>query len=329
MRRAHERVGPLAIESYVVSMTRGPSDLLAVLLMAKDAGVSDRLDIVPLFETVADLHRAPETLERLFANPAYARHLAARGGAQTVMVGYSDSNKDGGYLTANWELHLAQRALAAVCARHGVRLTLFHGRGGTVGRGGGPTNRAILAQPPESVGGRLRLTEQGESVTNRYADPALARRHLEQLVHAVLIAGGKRPMRTPSRGGAWEQAMNELAPLAERAYRGLVHERPELVRYLYAATPIGEIDRLNIGSRPARRSAAHDLAEPARDPVGVRVDAEPRRAARLVRARQRARRLGAATTPRAGRCSARCTASGPSSRRWSTTRSSRCAAPTC
>jgi phosphoenolpyruvate carboxylase len=241
-------------------MTRGPSDLLAVLLMARDAGVSDRLDIVPLFETVADLHRAPETLERLFTNPAYLRHLAARGNAQTVMVGYSDSNKDGGYLTANWELHLAQRSIAAVCARHGIRLTLFHGRGGTVGRGGGPTNRAILAQPPESVGGRLRLTEQGESVTNRYADPALARRHLEQLLHAVLIAGGKRPMRTPSRGGAWEQAMNELAPLAERAYRGLVHERPELVRYLYAATPIGEIDRLNIGSRPARRSPAQDLA---------------------------------------------------------------------
>jgi phosphoenolpyruvate carboxylase len=261
VRRAHERVGAHAIEAYVVSMTRGPSDLLAVLLMAKDAGVSDRLDVVPLFETVADLHRAPETLERLFTNPAYARHLAARGGAQTVMVGFSDSNKDGGYLTANWELHLAQRSIAAVCARHDVRLTLFHGRGGTVGRGGGPTNRAILAQPPESVGGRLRLTEQGESVTNRYADSALARRHLEQLVHAVLIAGGKRPMRSPSRGGAWEQALNELAPLAERAYRGLVHERPELVRYLYSATPLGEIDRLNIGSRPARRSAAQDLTD--------------------------------------------------------------------
>jgi phosphoenolpyruvate carboxylase len=254
-------VGPLAVESYVVSMTRGPSDLLAVLLMARDAGVSDRLDLVPLFETVADLHRAPETLERLFANAAYARHLEARGGAQTVMVGYSDSNKDGGYLTANWELHLAQRAIAALCARHGVRLTLFHGRGGTVGRGGGPTNRAILAQPPESVGGRLRFTEQGESVTNRYADLALARRHLEQLVHAVLVAGGRRPTGTPSRGGAWERAMNELSPVAERAYRALVHERPELPRYLQAATPIQEIDRLNLGSRPARRSAASGLAD--------------------------------------------------------------------
>jgi phosphoenolpyruvate carboxylase len=261
VRRAHERLGPLSIESYVVSMTRGPSDLLAVLLMATDAGVSDRLDVVPLFETVADLHKAPETLEHLFANPAYARHLAARGGAQMVMLGYSDSNKDGGYLTANWELHLAQRAIAALCARHGVRLTLFHGRGGTVGRGGGPTNRAILAQPPESVGGRLRFTEQGESVTNRYADKALAKRHLEQLVHAVLVAATRRRSTSPSRGGAWELALTELAPLAERAYRGLVHERAELVRYLHAATPLLEIDRLNIGSRPSRRSPAAGLGE--------------------------------------------------------------------
>src|SRR5512141_369117 len=138
-------------------------------------------------------------------------------------------------------MHLAQRALADVCRRHGVALTLFHGRGGTVGRGGGPTNRAVLAQPPDSVGGRLRLTEQGESVTNRYANPALARRHLEQLVHAVLVAGGRRPAGSPSRGGAWESALHELSPLAERAYRGLVQDGPDpagaLVRYLRAATP--------------------------------------------------------------------------------------------
>jgi phosphoenolpyruvate carboxylase len=261
VRRAHDRVGPAAVETCVVSMTRGPSDLLAVLLMARDAGVSDRLDVVPLFETVADLHKAPETMERLFENPAYARHLAARGTAQTIMVGYSDSSKDGGYLTAHWELHLAQRALAGACRRHGVALTLFHGRGGTVGRGGGPTNRAILAQPPESVGGRLRLTEQGESVTNRYANPALARRHLEQLVHAVLVASGRRASSSPSWGGAGERAMNDLAPLAERAYRGLVHESPSLVRYLRAATPLDEIERLNIGSRPARRGPAAGLAD--------------------------------------------------------------------
>jgi phosphoenolpyruvate carboxylase len=252
-RRAHERIGRASVESYVVSMTRGPSDLLSVLLMAQDAGIAGALEVVPLFETVADLHQAPATMEQLFENPAYARQLKARGGAQMIMVGYSDSNKDGGYLTANWELHLAQRSLAAVCRRHGVGLTLFHGRGGTVGRGGGPTNRAVLAQPPESVGGRLRLTEQGESVTNRYANPALARRHLEQLVHAVLVASGRRPTGTPSRGGAWEKALDALSPLAERAYRGLVHETPSLVRYLHATTPLEEIGRLNIGSRPARR----------------------------------------------------------------------------
>ncbi len=261
VRRAHERIGPQAVETYIVSMTRGPADLLSVLLLARDAGVADGLDIVPLFETVADLHAAPATMERLFENPAYARHLAARGGAQTVMLGYSDSNKDGGYLTANWELHLAQRALAAVCRRHGIALTLFHGRGGTVGRGGGPANRAILAQPPESVAGRLRVTEQGETITNRYANPALARRHLEQLLHAVLLASGPRPSGTPSRGGAWERAMNELAPVAERTYRQLVHETPALVRYLHAATPLEEIGRLNIGSRPSRRASSGGLAE--------------------------------------------------------------------
>jgi phosphoenolpyruvate carboxylase len=260
VRRAHERVGPASVESYVVSMARGPSDVLAVLLMAQDAGISERLDIVPLFETVADLQAAPRTMERLFENPAYSRHLAARGRRQTVMVGYSDSNKDGGYLTANWQLHLAQRALAVVCRKLGVTLTLFHGRGGTVGRGGGPANRAILAQPPDSVGGRLRLTEQGESVTNRYSDPALARRHLEQLVHAVIVAG-ERAVAAPARGGSWERTLTKLSPLAERAYRELVHDTPELPRYFRAATPLDEIERLNIGSRPARRGPASGIDE--------------------------------------------------------------------
>ncbi len=255
-RRAHERLGPRAIDTYIVSMTRGPSDLLAVLLMAKDAGIADHLDVVPLFETVADLHAAPRTMERLFANPAYSRHLAARLRGQPIMIGYSDSNKDAGYVTANWELHLAQRALAALCRERSVTLTLFHGRGGSVGRGGGPTNRAILAQPPESVGGRLRLTEQGEAITNRYTSRDLAGRHLEQLLHAVLLSSGKRPIKSPSRGGAWEEAMNALSPLAEKAYRDLVHGQPSLMSYFQAATPVREIGRLNLGSRPAFRGRA-------------------------------------------------------------------------
>src|SRR5207247_5522748 len=156
--RADERLRPRAPDSYIVSMTRGPSDVLAVVLMAKDAGVADRLDVVPLFETVADLHAAPRTMERLFANPAYARHLAARGRGQPIMIGYSASNTDAGYLTANWELHLAQRALAATCRTHGATLTLFHARGGSVGREGGPTNRAIRPQASESVRRRPLLT---------------------------------------------------------------------------------------------------------------------------------------------------------------------------
>jgi phosphoenolpyruvate carboxylase len=174
------------------------------------------------------------------------------------MVGYSDSNKESGYLSAHWGLHLAQREIAELCRGRNVGLTFFHGRGGTVGRGGGPANRAVLAQPPESVGGRLRLTEQGETIGSRYSDPRLARRHLEQLTHAVLFTSGKRIGPSPSRGGAWEEAMGGLAPRARRSYRDLV-ESPELVEYFQQATPMEELSRLNIGSRPTRRKAGSGL----------------------------------------------------------------------
>jgi phosphoenolpyruvate carboxylase len=256
IRRAHERVGEQAIDSYVVSMTRGASDLLAVLLLAKDAGVADALDMVPLFETIEDLRAAPAIMERLFASPAYAAHVAARGRTQPIMIGYSDSNKDGGYLTANWELHLAQRALARVCDAHGVRLTLFHGRGGSAGRGGGPANRAIRAQPPESVRGRIKLTEQGETITDRYANPELARRHLEQLTHAVLLTMLRPAQEESARVQARDEILHELSRLALDAYRQLVHDSPSCLRYFHAATPIDEIAHLNIGSRPARRRAS-------------------------------------------------------------------------
>ncbi|HEX8680674.1 MAG TPA: phosphoenolpyruvate carboxylase [Ardenticatenaceae bacterium] len=261
IRRAHERVGHRAVENYVISMTTGASDVLAVLLMAKDAGIADDINVVPLFETVADLHAAPAIMEELFENPAYRQHLEKLGWAQQIMIGYSDSNKDGGYVTANWELHLAQRALAATCAKHDITLTLFHGRGGSVGRGGGPANKAILAQPPESVRGRLKLTEQGEAITTRYANWELAHRHLEQIVHAVLLSSGKRPYNGPSRGGAWQQAMEALSPLAEEHYRRLVHESPEMLRYFHDATPINQIGRLNIGSRPAKRKATAGIQD--------------------------------------------------------------------
>ena len=265
-RKAHERVGPDAIQNFIISMTTGPSDVLAVLLMAQDAGVSDRLDIAPLFETLADLKAAPHIMELLFGNEAYLAHLAQRDNSQLVMLGYSDSNKDTGYLTANWELRRAQRAIPEVCSHHGVRLTLFHGRGGTVGRGGGPTNRAILAQPPESVHGRIRLTEQGETITNRYANPELARRHLDQLLHAVLLQSIV-PERSSGSAGAgdvaerWDRTMVQLSDYGRAAYRGFVHDSPQTVQYFYQATPIDAISRLNIGSRPAKRKAGGSISD--------------------------------------------------------------------
>ena len=260
VRKAHERVGPRAIESFVVSMTRGASDVLAPLLLARDAGVLAGLEIVPLFETIDDLRAAPAILSRLFTNPFYRRHLAGRGHHQTVMIGYSDSNKDGGYLTACWELQRAQRAIAATCRQHGVRLTLFHGRGGSIGRGGGPTNRAILAQPPESVRGRVRLTEQGETITNRYANVQLARRHLTQLVHAVLLTVGHRAEPEEASAG-WASDLDTLSALAEAAYRRFVTSSPDTLRYFHLATPIDQIGLLNIGSRPSRRAGGEGLAD--------------------------------------------------------------------
>jgi phosphoenolpyruvate carboxylase len=254
-------MGPPAVDSFIVSMTRGESDVLAPLLLARDAGCAKGLDVVPLFESVKDLHEAPRVMGRLFENPAYARHLQERGRQQPIMIGYSDSNKDGGYVTANWELHRAQRALAEVCRSHGVSLLLFHGRGGSVGRGGGPTNRAILAQPSESVGARLKLTEQGEAITNRYSSRDLAERHLEQLVHAVLVTSGARARPSPERVLAWEAMMDELSPVAEQAYRSIVHGAPALLRYFRTTTPVDEIGFLNLGSRPAWRRAGGQLED--------------------------------------------------------------------
>lgn len=267
VQRAHERIGPDAIQHYIISMTTGASDVLGVLLMARDAGVADRLDIAPLFETRTDLQAAPAIMESLFTNPAYQEHLARRGRGQQIMLGYSDSNKDAGYIAANWELRQAQHALPELCRGYGVRLTLFHGRGGTIGRGGGPTNRAILAQPPESVSGRIRLTEQGESITNRYANSELARRHLEQIIHAVLLRSIPSDIQSAevaephAAHGEWDAVMQALAEQGHAAYRALMHDAPALLRYFQDATPIDAIGRLNIGSRPARRKATQRISD--------------------------------------------------------------------
>jgi phosphoenolpyruvate carboxylase len=257
VRRAYDRIGTDAIDAFVVSMTERASDVLAVLVMARDARVDHGLDVVPLFETVDDLQRGPEILDRLLAEPAYRRHVAARGDHQQVMIGYSDSNKDGGYLAAAWQLDRAQRALVEVGDRHGVDLTIFHGRGGSVGRGGGPANAAIRAQPAEAVRGRLKLTEQGEVLAARYRDPALAHRHLEQVVHAV--ASTTLPDVPAGPEGEDADLLDELAARSREAYRDLVHGTPSLATYLYQATPLPAISELNIGSRPAKRTQASGI----------------------------------------------------------------------
>jgi phosphoenolpyruvate carboxylase len=259
VRRAYDRLGHDAIDTYIISMTEQVSDVLGVLVMANDAGCADGLDVVPLFETVDDLERAPRVLEALLTNAPYRAHLAERGDHQQVMIGYSDSNKDAGYLTATWQLQRAQRALVEVADRHGVRLTLFHGRGGSLGRGGGPANAAIRAQPPEAVRGRLKLTEQGEIIAARYRDPVLASRHLEQIVHAVLLTAV--PDRPPTTTPRADEVLDELADHAHAAYRELVHDTPELVDYLHEATPLDAIGQLNIASRPARRQSGRGIED--------------------------------------------------------------------
>lgn len=256
IRAAQDANGPEAIKTYIISMTEGVSNLLEVLLLADDAELFGRIDIVPLFETVSDLHAAPQIMSKLFDNPVYAKHLAERGGQQQIMIGYSDSNKDGGFLQANWKLFTAQRNLAETCQKHDVLMTLFHGRGGSLGRGGGPTNRAILAQPPESVRGRIRITEQGEVVSSRYSEPRIAQRHLQQLLHAVLCSVGSRPVF--EKLGSWEQVMDALSESAYQKYRSLV-EREDFLDYFQNASPIDQIGKLNIGSRPSHRKSTQTL----------------------------------------------------------------------
>ena len=270
IRRAMEIYGPETIGAYIISFVQSAEDVLAVLLLAYWSGLAlhgeggsgdakPSLPIAPLFETRDDLRRAPETMAALLAQPAYRRHLEALGGEQMVMIGYSDSNKDAGYLTGRWELYQAQEALSKWARAEGIRLTFFHGRGGTIARGGGPVDQAVRAMPPGSVDGRLRLTEQGEVIYHEYGHPAIARRHLEQVVHAVLLASAPTQASASRPDPAWSAALESLSAAAHGAYRGLVYETPALLEYWRRATPIREISRLRIGSRPARRSSDADL----------------------------------------------------------------------
>lgn len=254
LRRVLDVYGRDLLGPFVISMTRGPSDVLTVLLLARWAGCAQGMSIVPLFETLQDLEAAPRILAELFDLDVYREHLDTCGGKQMVMIGYSDSNKDGGFLAANWALYEAQENVARVCREHGIRLMIFHGRGGTVARGGGPANRAIRAQPAGTVNGRFRLTEQGETIVARYSDPGLAHRHLEQIASAVLLASA--PSTSSSDPGVhpeWRAAMRAMSTAAQSAYRALVYETPGFVDYWRAATPIDEISHLSIGSRPTYR----------------------------------------------------------------------------
>ena len=257
---------PLAVQSYIVSMTDSVSDMLEVLILMKETSllrvtdggaIESDLDVVPLFETIDDLERAPALLADMFTSPAYQLQLDARSGAhgnarfQEIMLGYSDSNKDGGFLMANAALHTAQREIAKTCQSHAVAFRLFHGRGGTVGRGGGRANRAILSAPAESSNGRIRFTEQGEVISFRYAMPEIARRHLEQIVHAVLLSTA-RPDTPPAPADA-QSLLLSLAQTARRAYRDLVDD-PAFWPWFVRATPVQHVGALPIASRPASRT---------------------------------------------------------------------------
>ena len=259
--------GGAAIGSFILSMTARADDLLGIYLLAAWGGLlegergaaSVPLPVVPLFETIADLKAAPAILEALAAHDLVRRSLATRGGVQEVMVGYSDSNKDGGFLAATWEVAKAQERMAAAAAGAGVTLAFFHGRGGSVSRGGAPTGRAIAALPRATVNGRLRVTEQGEVVSAKYANRGTALYQMELLASSVL-AHSLRSTREPPPEPAHERAMQRLAAAAQGAYRGLV-EHPALVTYYQSASPIEELALLKIGSRPARRFGAASLQD--------------------------------------------------------------------
>ena len=248
--RAQERHGAEALDTVVVSGTRGPADVLAVVELAEEAGA--RVSPVPLFETIHDLREAPAIVAALLDEPRFARGVEDRGGRVEVMVGYSDSGKDGGYLTAQWEIHRAQERLAALAAERGIELTIFHGRGGSTGRGGGPTHAAVLAQPPGHPPGRLKLTEQGETISFKYGLPGLAHRNLEAALAATLLAAFPGAIQVVPPAGAHE-ALEDLSGRAFAAYRALVWEDERFLPFFRGFTPIEELALLEIGSRPARR----------------------------------------------------------------------------
>ena len=271
-RTARARFGKEAIRHYIISHTETVSDLLEVLLLQKEVGLmhgiledsaSCDLIVVPLFETIEDLRNAEPIMREFYALPGMAQFVKRSGAEQDIMLGYSDSNKDGGIFTSNWELYQAEIALVALFEElansFNIQLRMFHGRGGTVGRGGGPSYQAILAQPPGTVRGQIRLTEQGEVIGSKYANPEIGRRNLETLVAATLEATLLQPTKPATK--AFLQAAATLSSSSMTAYRALVYDSPGFTEYFFSATPIREIAELNIGSRPASRKPSQKIED--------------------------------------------------------------------
>ena len=259
VREVREKIEPRAMDRYILSMTRGCADIFSILWLAAETGSQDVMT-VPLFETIEDLQNAAPIMEALYTDGLYQKHLARWGGRQEIMLGYSDSNKNGGFLTSNWGLYRAQKVLSDSAKKHRIKLTLFHGRGGSIGRGGGPSNQAIMAQPEGSMGGRIKITEQGEIISLKYSNPLIAERNLELVLSAVLAADFLYYQASP-KIQEWEKHMQFLSDAAFRQYRKLVYENKSFLQYFYESTPIDEVSRLNIGSRPARRAQTQAIED--------------------------------------------------------------------